>query len=131
MEYSSARNHLTSLIELIPAVVALDTHKTYTINAPLIAGKSCPDLHVRTYINALGMEVIDSNNVLAMNFMCVTRLVHLNTPADMHSSPCKQPGPRAQLIATQPAQHPCVVWGVRSDPTPVLPVVHVPCLNLS
>jgi hypothetical protein len=40
MEYSSARNHLTSLIELIPAVVALDTHKTYTINAPLIAGKS-------------------------------------------------------------------------------------------
>jgi hypothetical protein len=26
------------LIEVLPAVVALDTTKTYTINAPLIAG---------------------------------------------------------------------------------------------
>lgn len=38
MEYSAARNHLTSLIELLPAVVALDTTRTYTVNAPLIAG---------------------------------------------------------------------------------------------
>lgn len=38
MEYSSARNHLTPLIELLPAVVALDTTKVYTINAPLIPG---------------------------------------------------------------------------------------------
>jgi hypothetical protein len=38
MEYAAARNHLSSLIEVLPAVVALDTTKTYTINAPLIAG---------------------------------------------------------------------------------------------
>jgi hypothetical protein len=38
MEYASARNHLTPLIEVIPAVVALNTSATYTINAPLIAG---------------------------------------------------------------------------------------------
>lgn len=38
MEYSAARNHLTTNMEIIPAVVALNTTQTYTINAPLIKG---------------------------------------------------------------------------------------------
>lgn len=46
MEYSAARNHLTDSIELIPAVVAPDVTKTYTINAPLVTGDT--PLHLCT-----------------------------------------------------------------------------------
>jgi hypothetical protein len=72
MEYSGARNHLTPLIELLPAVVALNTTMTYTINVPLFAGvRMCVGTHDKSKHSSMCVCVWEGGTSVAGRYIFV------------------------------------------------------------
>lgn len=53
LEYSAARNHLTSFMEVIPALVADDVERSYTVNVPLSGSWGQSGMYVQHMHNRL------------------------------------------------------------------------------
>jgi hypothetical protein len=71
LEYSAARNHLTHLIEVLPALVAANAARPYVVNVPLAGSWGQAGVHVRQEATHTMLQVCDLGS--EFNWMLFSR----------------------------------------------------------
>jgi hypothetical protein len=77
LEYSAARNHLSHLIEVLPALVAADAAVPYTVNVPLAGSWGQAGVHVQQQATQNMLQVLGLchwmvvHRQLLLNLLCL------------------------------------------------------------